>query len=318
TVSRWVSATPAGVTNPCALFPSADSTTPLPENACSLSNAAGFEAPTYTVSFDYRVSNDVMAYLAHRRGYRSGGISARGSSPEALRPFEPEIVHDYEVGLKSEFALGDNPTRLNVAAYHQDYRDIQRNDTAPDSRGFFIAVITNAAEATVRGFEADFETLIGDHWQLNARYAYTDTGYDAWTTQAGLDRSRNRFVAVPDHALNGAARWSSGLAHIGGDLALEGGFSYQSDVATSVDNTVDTTGRSCPGTTQKGYTLFNARAEWSNAFGRQGLSMALWGKNLTNEAYSVVSVCVYNTAFGSTFSFFGEPRTAGLDVRLRF
>jgi hypothetical protein len=113
-------------------------------------------------------------------------------------------------------------------------------------------------------------------------------------------------------------RWSAPLGDNSGELSLEGGFSPQSEVAAAVDNLVDATGRACPGTLQPSYTQFGAMAEWSNAFGEDGLTLARWGKNLTNEEFDLFSICVYNTAFGSTFSFFGEPRTAGLDLTFRF
>jgi len=55
----------------------------------------------------------------------------QGRRPEPARrsdggfePFAPEVVTDYEVGVKADFL--DHRLRVDAAGYHSDYSDVQR------------------------------------------------------------------------------------------------------------------------------------------------------------------------------------------------
>ena len=52
--------------------------------------------------------------------------------------------------------MGTGSVRLNIAAYTQDYRNIQRNQGSLIN-GVFTQTIVNAAEATNKGFEVELQ-----------------------------------------------------------------------------------------------------------------------------------------------------------------
>ena len=72
----------------------------------------------------YQVRRDVLAYATYSEGYKSGGFTQRIFPAQVLVPdFDPEFVKVVELGLKSE--LFDRRLRLNAAAFHTDYDDMQ-------------------------------------------------------------------------------------------------------------------------------------------------------------------------------------------------
>src|SRR3546814_9724371 len=66
-------------------------------------------------------SSDLATYS---RGFKSGGFSQRIAFPRTQAPaFDPEIVTNYEAGLKLQTA--DRRLRLNLAAFQLDYSNLQ-------------------------------------------------------------------------------------------------------------------------------------------------------------------------------------------------
>ncbi|MBV5271730.1 MAG: TonB-dependent receptor, partial [Afipia sp.] len=119
-----------------------------PLSPCAKQLRAKFENITYTATIDWKVAADVLLYLSHRKGYRTGGFNFGGGRPSELLPFRPEEVKDFEFGFKSKFGFGDARGVFNMAAYSQDYKDIQRtigffvpNSTPP----IYVNSILNAA-----------------------------------------------------------------------------------------------------------------------------------------------------------------------------
>jgi iron complex outermembrane recepter protein len=100
-------------------------------------NIAGSEARTTfkalqpQASITRRFSPDFTTYLSYGRGFRSGGFNAASDvlvpRPDApypiVRLFPKETADTYELGFKSQ--LFDRRLRLNVAAFHTDFKNQQ-------------------------------------------------------------------------------------------------------------------------------------------------------------------------------------------------
>ena len=153
----------------------------LPSGACALTRTTKFSDPTYNISLDYRWSPDVMTYIAHRRGYRSGGFNARAVNLAQRVPFDSERIEDYEIGLKAKFKLGTVPARFNIAAYKAKNRGFQANALTLD-RGVVATNIVNAGAATIKGGEAElaFGPVAGFELSLNG--AMADFTFDRFDT----------------------------------------------------------------------------------------------------------------------------------------
>lgn len=85
--------------------------------------------PSYTATIDYDVTPDVHIYVTARDAYKSGGVNGPVPVGSQFRTFPPERLSDVEIGLKSQFNIGDVKGRLNIAAYRGVYKDIQRTTT---------------------------------------------------------------------------------------------------------------------------------------------------------------------------------------------
>lgn len=119
---------------------------------------ASVENVDYRINLAYDINDNVLGYLTHSTGFKSGGFNPRYLAPTTTGlaiSYDPEFVDLYEAGLKMD--LADNRLRLNLAAFLMDYTDIQVSASTPESSG--ARVTQNAAEATIKGIEAEF-TLV--------------------------------------------------------------------------------------------------------------------------------------------------------------
>jgi iron complex outermembrane receptor protein len=137
-------------------------------------NTLDFTNTSPTVGFEYHVSNDIMAYASYSKGYKTGGWTTRLSVPHPVfdpsLAFEPEHSAVEELGLKSE--LLDHRLRLNLAAFHTKYDNIQLN-----SQQGLSPTLINAGDARIYGFEAEATAVLGGGFSLNAALGYTNAKY---------------------------------------------------------------------------------------------------------------------------------------------
>lgn len=113
------------------------------------------------------------------KGFRSGGFNFRNARPTVIPPgpTQEEENNTFEIGLKTE--LGDGRMRLNVAAFYNDIKDMQRELNLPDP---FVAVLQgtiNAGDVTIKGIEADFAALLTDTFSINLSAGWQDGEYDS-------------------------------------------------------------------------------------------------------------------------------------------
>ncbi len=128
-----------------------------------------------TAGVDFHINQDMMLYASFSKGYKTGSWTTRLSSPhptyDSSLHFDPEYAKSFELGFKSE--LLDHRVRLNLAAFHTKYDNIQLN-----SEQGISPTIINAGDATIYGFEAEMEAVIGGGSSMTAGAGYTHAGYD--------------------------------------------------------------------------------------------------------------------------------------------
>lgn len=289
-----------------------DSNGRLPLANCLLRDDESFSEPTWNISLDYKVTDTQLAYIAHRHGYRAGGFPARGSDPITGRAFDPEQVDDIELGYKVDTSLGDMPLRVNTAIYYQDYQDIQRNSTVIAANGQLSNTVVNAASATIQGGEIEFTALPFDALEISGYIAVVDAKYDEWTDiVANTDRSKSRFGTLPERSGSLTVRYQLPLSDDVGAFYIAGNVYAQSDMALYGDNENNA---ACQ---QGGYSITNARADWEDALGADGLTLSAWGRNLGNREYYTSGLCL-SSQVGFTSAYPGDPRTFGLSVSYSF
>src|SRR3546814_20389219 len=90
--------------------------------------------PTWQVGLDWQVTPDLFAYAVTRRGYRTGAVNSPTFSGR-LRPYQtvdPETVTDIEIGVRSDWRVGDVRGRFNVSGFIGGYQGCHYNLTRTD------------------------------------------------------------------------------------------------------------------------------------------------------------------------------------------
>jgi iron complex outermembrane receptor protein len=247
------------------------------------------------IGLSYQIDQGPLIFASVTKGYRSGGFALRGTA--LASPYDAEKVTAYEAGFKSDWL--DRHLRLNVSAYYNKYKDLQRTVLAPDPELGVIQSVFNAADAQIKGVEFELTAIPVKGLTLSATYGYTRARYKTFLGVA--DPGSRRFVRVPAHTGNLAVDYETEVAS--GDkigFHLNGAYSsrYYYDEANLL--------------AQKGYWLVDA-----NVFYRlqDGLTISAYSRNITNTKYS---------NWGSTLGalgqnmFPGDPRTYGIRMTADF
>ncbi|MFW6092910.1 MAG: TonB-dependent receptor [Pseudomonadota bacterium] len=282
----------------------------VPIEQCQASFSDTFSDPSWLLSADYQLTRASMVYASVSRGFRGGGQNIRGGTdPASFTSFEPETATTYEAGFKGD--LINSMLRLNAAAYYTDYEDVQRSIIIPGSGSNVITVLTNAAKAEIQGFEAEAWLYPTDSLTFFATAGYTDFEYDEFDSLAQdgstvVDRS-DEEIATPEWQASISARYSRPIGS--NNFLAQVDYAWQDDIVLAPESTV------ADEVTQPDYGLWNARLEYQLI--EQGLTFALWGKNLSDEEYFVTSTD-FSGNIGHTIGVVGKPRSYGLTVSLDF
>ncbi|MGE8135136.1 TonB-dependent receptor [Novosphingobium subterraneum] len=124
---------------------------------------ATYKKLTWTGIATWRPTEQTTLFAKVATGYVSGGILSG-------IPYRPENLTSYELGAKAQFL--DNKVRLNVAAYYNDYKDLQTQNFI-NGRQFF----DNAGKAKIKGFEAELDVVPVAGLNLSGSVSYTDFNY---------------------------------------------------------------------------------------------------------------------------------------------
>jgi iron complex outermembrane recepter protein len=249
-----------------------------------------------------------------RRGYKTGGFNPN-ANVQIPATFGPEEVTDYEVGVKADFRLGGMPVRTNVAAFYDEYTDIQRSvfRDNPLQPGAILTFIANASSATIKGVEAQVSAKPTENLEIDLNYSYLDATYDEYLF---LDASVNRIVDFaghplpfsPKHKIGGNIRYHLPVDEEWGELSVYVGANYQGHYKT--------TDQPQPGWTLGDYTLVNLGATWKNV-GQSPVDADLFMTNAFNKK-AVAGAQIFYYAIGITARSYIEPRMFGVRLRYQF
>lgn len=270
--------------------------------------STSFNNTSYTLSAEYKPATDVLIFVRNATGYRSGGFNLRATTVEAFKPFGPEKVVDYELGVKFKALDG----RLDVAVdlYHSIYDDIQRAILVPVATGAGITqVVQNAAKGKVDGVEAQLRFAPTREFTLNLSGAYTDARYKRYVDGIGKDLSNQPFPMTSKWQYTVAATyqpWS--------ELSASLNWSWRSDVAYTPESLFDGQNGLPDLRGQKAYGLLDGRVVYRPD--GSSLEIAVWGRNLSNKKYFSAGFAG-ETSFGINSGVVGSPRTFGVTFTKR-
>jgi iron complex outermembrane receptor protein len=270
---------------------------------------AQWEKPTWRVALSHDLSDDLMAYVAWDRGFKSGVFNLLSYAAPAVFP---EVLDAYQGGLKSEWL--QHRLRLNIAGFLYRYQNIQVESMIA---GATIAV--NAAAARMKGVEVDLEFLPTRRFTIGAGLALLDGHYSDFpnapfnvpnrdaagnptggNTIVSADAAGNRTIRSPrtTASVHGGIRIPVSV----GELDFNIGYAYSTRFAWDPDNRLQ----------QRAFDTLNAALEWSSPSG--ALSVRAAGSNLTNSRVHVFALASALGDFGTPRA----PRILSLEVSTKF
>jgi|GEM_PF-1093049 len=277
---------------------------------CFRSLSDRYNATTYNLSIDYRVSSDFLLYGTMRRGFNAGGFNSsapRDVQPGSPRPsYGPEEINDYELGFKADWFVGSMLVRTNLGLFYAKYRDIQRGAVGISDEGVPFQGVTTGPKATIYG--GQLETLIRpvDNFLLQLNYGYLNTGYDEAID--GFSKGNN-FSQSPENTVNILANYIYPVS-VGGEFSATASYTYQSSI--SFADVTENKSYAFQGS----YGLVDFRLDWNDVAGKR-FDIGFYVKNATDKAYALERNDLIS-AFGFVSSVYNDPRTYGINFRFRF
>jgi iron complex outermembrane receptor protein len=279
--------------------------------------------PMFRASYDW--TDDLMTYVTWAKGYRAGGYGNRidASRLETARPFKDETVYSWESGVKSQF--WDNRVQLNVSGYYNQYDNQQITSFLPGVG--VVTQIQNAGKSRIRGWETELlmQPLEGLRIQLAQTWVEVDyiefgqpsRGRTCLTGRRCVGAAPNLIPVIDSKAagIHVPKRKYSGIVEYSfpeqswGALSVTGAFVREGPkewLDTKVQNTF---------TRSNHYTKYDARIALDDAFGREGLSLAVVGKNLTDRVYRCCQGIDFGVWQGTPF---GDPREVWFEIGYEF
>lgn len=280
-------------------------TVPGANAQCQLVGRADFRAPTWTLGLDYQAAPGIMLYAAARRGYRTGGFNITAQTQDN-RSFKPEYVLETELGVKSDWQMGDAPVRANLALFHQDFTQIQLTQAVVDN-GVATQFTRNPGDARLVGaeFEGEISPTENLHFGanlswLNFKYTRLETGVNVLATRLQILVNRPRWK----YGVN--ARYRLPVDQVAGSVELSAAWNWTGQAG----DRQDVLG------VNRAYGLLTLGASWNSIAGAP-IDAFVFMTNATNKTYTIGGYPI-SYLLGTSALSYGEPRMYGVRLRYRF
>ena len=251
------------------------------------------------VAYDRVLAPGVVGYGSISRGYKAGGFNIDGTLPANLREYEPEVLWNFEAGVKARAADGRLSFRGSV--FHMRRDDVQIDSSIvifqEDGSTEFIDFVGNAAQGTNSGAEVDAEFTPTDAVSLYARVGLLRSEYEDYINGEGVDLDGRGQAHAPGYQFSVGADFAFGEKYFA-QVEIDGRDEFYFSDSHSEKSTP--------------YTLLNA----SLGYRGRDWSVTAWARNLANEDYFVRGYFFGNDPRDGytdrSFTQLGEPRRFGI------
>ncbi|MGE0408395.1 MAG: TonB-dependent receptor plug domain-containing protein [Amphiplicatus sp.] len=304
-----------------------------------------FKGSNYRFGVTQQFTPDLMAYVTISKAYLVGGRNiqvACGTIVTSCKPvFDPAIVKNYELGLKTQFQWGDANLRWNTSAYYMKFSDIQFTNRF-QSASLSLTFDDNIASADMKGFQTSLD-MVWRNVNLSLNYSFVDATYTDWigpdlnnvvlpadqcvtgtvALNCQIDLSGSSFTNTPENQFSSTFRYTLPVDESLGPVWLQLDAYWQSrqwhvaapERELHVAETLGL-GDIMNAISQKPYGRLNLRVGWDNILG-SNFSGAVFVNNLTDKVYSQAgSTRAYS--LGAAVRLYAPPRMWGVNVRYSF
>lgn len=276
--------------------------------------------PSLTVRYSW--TDDINTYVKVATGYRAGGFNQRVATvADFKQSFDEENVISYELGWKTEWR--DHSLRFNGALFYADYTDLQLITVSPTAGSIFTDIV-NAGTSIHSGLEIDAVWKPTANLMFTAAYGYLNVDIKEF-----LDQRRDPVTSlltnpgvtedVSDNVEPSFAPENTGALAVEyllnprpwGQLSFRVDGTYRSEAQAANPQLFLYEKLNA-------HALLNARATWSQipVAGDGRLSVALWGRNLTNKEHHMMALDL--GILGYAFHTWAELRSYGVDLVYEF
>lgn len=259
------------------------------------------------LAINHVLSQNLTAFISYSRGYKSGGYNGAiiTSLEEAQRnDYGSETLDAFELG--SRIHWDDNNAYLYLALFNYDYQDQQvfMNQAAVSPTAPPIQLLDNVGESNLYGAEAELKWQLTPNFNMQLGIGYLpEANLEAFVDAQGKTITDNRLPFTSKWNVNGFIEYVQPLSNA--ELLFQLNFDYQSEFYFDQNQNAYAK--------QQDYALFNARI----AYEQEDWTIALWGKNITDEEHSNLKFDL-TALLGMLQDFKGDARQFGLDVSYAF
>jgi iron complex outermembrane receptor protein len=270
-------------------------------------NESKFTRTNYTAILSYRPTDRITSYAKFSTGYVAGGIY------NGVR-YNPESLQSYELGLKVQML--DNRLRANIAAFYENYTDLQVQDNVNG-----VVFVTNAGSARIPGIEAEITAVPVRGLTLSGNLGYQDFKYKRYIQNIGGVPTDVADVSRPLYSANltlqlaaqyDMAEFANGARPY---LRVDGRYRSKGYIsANPVGATQAERDRIEPLATIRPFWLVDARAGITKLpIGRSGVDVSVYAQNVFN-----VRRYDFGAPILALVGAYNRPRTYGIELNARF
>ncbi len=237
------------------------------------------------LSLQYTIDDSSLAYATVSKGYRAGGFNPYASNDK--KSYDDESLVSYELGYKGMFL--DNRIKFNLSTYYMKIKDMQVEESLIPG----ILYMVNAASASSKGLELEFEALVNSEITIFASAGLNDTSFDEFRDNTG-DYKNNTNPYSPKYNFNIGGQYRSAKGYFA-RVDLNGyGKTYFNKANTNY---------------QKAYSLVNTKIGYES----NDYDIYLYTNNVFNKTYDAKGAY-----FRGNATIFKEKREFGIKLAYRF
>jgi len=292
-----------GATPPCVFASTADC-------IFDFTGEQDYENFSPKVGVQWQVSDDAQIYGSWSRGFRSGGFTLRNTSAEPPGPTDEESQTAFELGFKGDWFNGR--LRTNLALFRSEISDLQRTITTTSDIPPFTDIVQatrNTADAVIQGLEFETSLFVTDNFVLSGHLGLQDGDYENVIFDLNLDGVVDEADAALELPLLAEVTWGVSGNYTqevpGGELDLLASYNFRSEAESNDENEA--------GTTQPSRNIVDASIRYTTEDER--LSLAVFGKNLTNE---VINQTITSLGGLGTIQPLAKGRVFGVEATVNF
>ncbi len=295
---------PGGIANNCNIVGA--------DNNCFRQVDSNFNSYGWNLGLDYQWTPTTLVYVRSGNAYRPGGTNLAVLPP--FDQYKPEHVTDVELGVKTDYDIGEDiHARTDAAVFYTFYKAIQVAEVVaipspvqgqPPSAQ---SITANAASANMQGIELEQQFSLPYGFELAAKGAYFNGGYDQYPKQFGGGAPGFQYIPRFSFAITPTYHLpvDESIGHISASITWSW-YGHQS-VSPIMNEPINYMPK---------FENFDIRADWTDMFG-QPIDLGFFMTNVTDNVH-ITGVIPLMTSLGFTSAAYNPPRMYGFSLKYRF